>query len=229
MSVQTQACPSCGAPLKKRDSYFAIYICEYCKSNLTRTSATGDIWESLGKIPEPLVDASPLQIGTLGCFKGQNFEIVGRLQFHSEENVWNEWHAKLVPSPNSTLTLDNNTSAWIGDFMGLYTFSQVANSQDNLSSHASNNFEILAPYYQFFFQNIEYMVTNRDKGVCHTGEGELPQAVPKQQVFESIDCRSSQSHFLGIDLSGACEVYVGHIGYFAEFSFQNTRQFEGWK
>jgi Domain of unknown function (DUF4178) len=226
MDSLQQQCPSCGAPILNKRTYFAIYVCEYCQSHLCRVNADGGVWESLGKIPEPLADASPLQIGTTGEFQNKKFEIKGRLQFFSEGNTWNEWFATVLNSPHSSNSNLVNF-AWIGDFMGLYTFSSILENKTELNNLSEDNFSKLVPGKLFFLGSTEFMVLNRDEGICHTGEGELPFPVLKPEPFESIDCRSHKAEFLGINVLKPVEVYKGYCGYFADFNFKSVRNFEG--
>ncbi|MBP6279063.1 MAG: DUF4178 domain-containing protein, partial [Rhodocyclaceae bacterium] len=60
-------CPACGAPVVFKSSVSFHAVCEFCRSTLVRH---GGNLENLGKMADLLEDASPIQLGTEGNFRG---------------------------------------------------------------------------------------------------------------------------------------------------------------
>ena len=82
-------CPSCGAPVRFRGAASIVAICEFCRSTLVRQGAA---LENIGKMAEVIEDASPLQLGTEGRYKGVHFALIGRIQYRYASGSWNEWY-----------------------------------------------------------------------------------------------------------------------------------------
>ena len=80
-------CPSCGAPVRFRAAASIVAICEFCRSTLVRQGAA---LENIGTMTEVIEDASPLQLGTEGRYKGLHFALIGRIQYRYASGSWNE-------------------------------------------------------------------------------------------------------------------------------------------
>ena len=81
------SCPSCGNPVQFRRESSVYSTCDACGSILLRKNANIEL---LGKAADLQPDNTPLQVGTRGQYKGQGFEILGRIQIRQEEGFWNE-------------------------------------------------------------------------------------------------------------------------------------------
>ena len=100
-------CPSCGAPVRFRGAASIVAICEFCRSTLVRQGAA---LENIGTMTEVIEDASPLQLGTEGRYKGLHFALIGRIQYRYESGAWNEWYC----------LFDDQRTGWLSDAMGNY-------------------------------------------------------------------------------------------------------------
>ena len=83
------SCPSCGAGVTFQSTVSIMAVCEHCNSTIIRHDV--DI-EAIGKMATLQVDASPLQLGTCGDYRGAAFTVVGRIQLRFDRGLWNEWH-----------------------------------------------------------------------------------------------------------------------------------------
>src|SRR5687767_10191954 len=90
MSRLTLECPSCGGQMIFQSSLTVFAVCEYCESMVVRHDL--DL-ENLGKMAQLPPDMSPIQRGTTGNYKGQDFTVIGRLKLQWEHGYWNEWYA----------------------------------------------------------------------------------------------------------------------------------------
>ena len=60
-----------------------------------------------------LEDATPLQLGAEGVWRGTHFAVIGRLQVRWVGGSWNEWYC----------AFDDGRGGWLGEASGEYTVS----------------------------------------------------------------------------------------------------------
>lgn len=101
------ACPGCGAPVDFRSAASVSAVCSFCRSTLVRD---GEALRRIGQSAELFDDHSPLQLGVTGRLQGVTFTLVGRLQYATEQGIWNEWHA----------LFDNGRTGWLSEDNGAY-------------------------------------------------------------------------------------------------------------
>jgi hypothetical protein len=205
--VKTASCPSCGAPVGFRSAASLYAVCEYCRSTLLRH---GDDLENLGRMAELQDDPTLIRIGSEGCFRGQHFGVIGRIQLQHETGVWNEWH----------ILFDDGKGAWLSEAGGEYVVSaQVAAGAEQLPPFAE-----LQPEMAVNIAGRSFTVTDLETARCVAGQGELPFKVEAGYDVNTADLRGND-RFVTIDYSETPPlVFVGHPAAFAELNLTNLRE-----
>src|ERR1700751_3031067 len=90
MSARGSNCPNCGAPVQFKWSGAVQTACPFCKSIIVRSDL--DL-EKVGEVADLPPDPSPIQLLTEGVYKGDKFQVTGRLVYEYETGNWNEWHS----------------------------------------------------------------------------------------------------------------------------------------
>ena len=203
--MKTANCPTCGALVTFRSAASILAVCEYCRSTLIRHGA--DV-ENIGKMAELLEDASLIQIGTEGQFKGTHFAVVGRIQLQYPQGLWNEWH----------LLFDNRRSGWLSEANGDYTVTFLAKAPEPLPVLAELN-----PGMTVTLNGDPFTVTDIEHGKCIAGVGELLFKVGAGYDAPSADLRSARN-FASIDYSEETPLlFLGASVDFKDLNFANLR------
>ena len=203
--MKTASCPSCGAPVSFRSAASVYAVCEFCRSTLLRQ---GEDLENLGRMADLLEDASLIQIGTEGKFRGQHFGVIGRIQLQHESGLWNEWH----------ILFDDGRNAWLSEAGGEYVVSAQV-----VVNEAIPAFEILLPETVVTLAGRSFSVTDLETARCIAGQGELPFKVEAGYDVNTADLRS-QDRFLTIDYSETPPlVFVGHPTPYKDLNLANLR------
>ena len=198
-------CPTCGAQVIFRSVASMMAVCEYCRSTLIRRDA--DV-ENIGKMAELLEDASLIQIGTEGQYRGMHFAVIGRVQMQYAQGVWNEWH----------VLFDNQRNGWLSDANGDYTVVFLASVQEALPAFADLRVGMTVNLNQE-----PYTVTDIEQGKCIAGAGELMFKVGAGFDAPSADLRSARN-FASIDYSEAIPLlFIGASVNFGDLNFSNLR------
>ena len=202
-------CPSCGAPVVFKSSASFHCVCEFCRSTLVRH---GGNLENLGRMADLLEDASPLQLGTEGRYRGVHFAVVGRIQLRYESGLWNEWH----------LLFDDMRGGWLSDANGEYVVSFLTPPGATLPGFAT-----LMPNDELKLAGRDFIVTDLEEALCIAGEGELPFAFGAGYPAQLADLRTTgeaESAFASIDYSETPPLFfVGESLPFESFGFANLR------
>jgi hypothetical protein len=203
------ACPSCGAPVDFKSTASFHAVCGFCRSTLVRHGA--DL-ENLGRMADLLVDASPLQLGSEGRYKGVHFALIGRIQLKYEAGLWNEWH----------ILFDDQRGAWLSDANGEYVLTYLTPPSTTIPPYAE-----LPLDQSIQLASRDWVVTNREEALCIAGEGELPFAFGAGYPAELIDLRTTDDSggFASIDYSETTPLlFIGETVNFAELNLTNLRQ-----
>ena len=204
--MKTASCPSCGAPVEFKSTASLYAVCEYCRSTLLRH---GEHLEYLGWLADLLEDASLIQLGSEGKFRGVHFGVIGRIQLKHESGLWNEWH----------ILFDDGRSAWLSEAGGEY----VVNAQVAVGE-AIPAFENLQIEEAVTLAGRAFKVTNLDSARCIAGEGELPFKVDAGYDVNTADLRGGD-RFVTIDYSETPPlVFVGYPAPFKELNLTNLRE-----
>lgn len=209
--MTTAACPGCGAPLQFRWSGAIQTTCEYCRSILVRQDV--DITR-VGEVADIPDDASPIQIGTAGVYRGKAFEVIGRIVYEYAQGTWNEWH----------IVFNDSTSGWLSDAMLEYAISFLYKPEQPVPDPAS-----LAPGWTAIWKEKRYGVTSITTANYVGVEGELPFVYwdKKQAVFG--DLRTTDGGFATIDgTEHPPFVFLGEFMDFDHLHLSGLRTIEGW-
>src|SRR3989338_6727427 len=203
--MKTANCPTCGAQVTFRTVASIMAVCEYCRSTLIRS---GDDVENIGKMAELLEDASLIQLGTEGKYKGMHFAVIGRIQLQYPQGIWNEWH----------LLFDNQRSGWLSDANGDYTVTFLARVPEPLPAMDS-----LTAGMEVVLNGEPFTVTDIEHGKCIAGAGELLFKVGAGFDAPSADLRSARN-FASIDYSEEIPLlFLGASVDFPDLHFTNLR------
>lgn len=202
-------CPACGAPVVFKSSASFHGVCEFCRSTLVRH---GGNLENLGRMADLVEDASPIQIGTEGQYRGVHFAVIGRIQLRYAAGIWNEWH----------LLFDDMRGGWLSDANGEYLISFLKAPGAPLPEFAS-----LMPNDELKLAGRNFVVTDLEEAMCISGQGELPFAFGAGYPAQLVDLRTtdeSAAAFASIDYSETPPLlFVGESLPFAALTFANLR------
>ena len=174
-------CPGCGAPVEFRHAQSTHAICAYCQSTVVRD---GEVLRRVGKMAELFDDHSPLQLHARGRWQGQDFTLIGRLQYRASTGTWTEWEA----------LLDDGSMATLGEDNGSYVWSRAATLQRTEPSVLKHGVGTTVSV-----DGTGFTVTANDQAVLIAAQGELPHLPPLNQPFDMVELRSAEGEVLSID------------------------------
>ena len=201
-------CPSCGAEIGIHSATALTAVCGYCHSVLMINNRQLIKSRRRSAILE---DFSPLQIGTTGVWKGQQFVLTGRIQVHYEAGMWNEWHALFT----------NGNSGWLSEAGDRFVFTQEKTERILLEKFPPCGCIVVN------YQHLSWVISDirQIKQGRLEGEGELPLELPRRQKVHTIDLRSGK-YFMTLEYNCAAEkptIYVGEGVSLAALKLQNIR------
>ncbi len=203
--MKRATCPSCGAPVVFRSRASLYVVCDFCRSTLLRS---GEDLQNLGRMADLLDDASLLQIGSEGSFRGRQFAVIGRIQLRYGAGIWNEWH----------ILFDDGRNAWLADGAGEYVVSAQVPVHEALPA-----FEALAPEMPVMVDGRRFTVTDLKTARCISGQGELPFKVAAGYDVNTADLRG-HDRFVTLDYSeNPPLVFVGQTVGLAALQLANLR------
>ena len=209
MSQPAANCPNCGAPVKFRWSGAVQTTCEYCHSILVRRDVNLEKVGVVGDLPR---EASPVQIGTEGIYRGKPFQVVGRILYEYAGGGWNEWH----------IVLNDGTSGWLADAQLEYDVSFQTPLPEALPAG-----DQIARARQFIWSGARYEVTSVTRAHYRGVEGELPFEYWDKSDLIFADLRTADARFGTIDYSGAEPMlFLGEAVAFDDLKLTNLRQLE---
>ena len=198
-------CPSCGAPVRFRGAASIVAICEFCRSTLVRQGAA---LENIGTMTEVIEDASPLQLGTEGRYKGLHFALIGRIQYRYASGSWNEWYCMF----------DDQRTGWLSDAMGNYLITFLKRPKELPPLDA------MQPGRRVNLDGKAFEVANIERAHVVAGAGELPFKVGAGWEGVFVDLRGDGGTFATIDYSETPPLlFAGAQVPFESFKFQNLR------
>jgi hypothetical protein len=204
-------CPSCGASISFQSTYSILAVCEHCNSTIVRHDLNV---EDIGKMATLQVDASPIQIGTRGEYRGVSFSVVGRIQLRFDRGLWNEWH----------LMFGDGRSGWLGEAQGTYAVSFLEEVNAPLPG-----FEELKSRKKVVLQKRDFHVENVERARCIGGQGELPFRVAGGYDAPVADLVGEDGAFATIDYSEEHPlVFIGEYVEFDDLRLTNLREFDSW-
>lgn len=204
MSILIANCPSCGGTLEFKAGTTVVIICPFCHSAVARTDRG---LNDIGKVAEIVQSGSPLRIGLRGVWRGERFELTGRVQNrHELGGTWDEWYVSFA----------NGWLGWLAEAQGKFylTFHQKVSDSTPLPA-----FDELQPGRTIMIEVLngqKYTLIVNEKGIAEAiaAEGEIPYAfVPNQRrlfadlsgvnnVFATLDFETSPPIlFLGTEVT----------------------------
>lgn len=211
------ACPSCGAPLILRSAALPHVSCSHCQSLIRRD---GSGFCEIGKVAVLPFDVSPIQIGTVGQWDGQTFEIVGRVRWGWSDGAWNEW----------LMLCSDGSQRWLGEAMGSFI---ITAERDELL--AIPTIAIFAKGGTIARGTIvsclgtDYVAADIKRASCLGAEGELARPTPVGAMLDNVDLRSPRGAVLSVQRDEAgTMVWAGQSVALAQMAPRNLRQLDGW-
>jgi len=180
-------------------------VCSACGTLLVRQDVQV---EDLGKVAALQPDGTPLRIGTQGTWRGNTFEILGRIQVRLTEGFWNEWY----------LLYSDGREGWLGEAMGEYlvTFRQ---EQPDLP-----DYEDLTPSTVVSLGGQRLIVTQMTVSEVVSFEGELPFVMQSAYKLPSADLRGSAGQAATLDYSEEKPIlFLGEYQQASELQFRGLR------
>lgn len=205
------SCPSCGAEVRFQSSVSAFVVCAYCHSMLVRQDL--DL-KNIGIMAQLKEDASPLQIGTTGDYKGDRFSLIGRVKQVWEDGFWNEWFT----------LFESGKIGWIAEAQGFYMVSfESANGMKLPGAQEAS------PGARFLLGEDEFEVDDVKDVICEGSEGELPTTCRPGQKMTSVDLVGPRKSFANIcyEDQGA-RLFLGEYIGFDNLSFKSLKALDGW-
>ncbi len=201
-------CPSCGASIQFTFKQAVQTVCKFCQSIVVRQ---GIDLQLVGKVADPLIDSSPIQMGTEGQFGGQSFQVVGRIVYEYSGGRWNEWY----------LAFSNGTYGWLSDAQLEYAVSfpvQVAAPSQAIRGN------------QVQLGDECFIVTSFTQAHYVGVEGEMPFTTWDRTESNFADLRSANLRFATIDYTEQPPlVFTGNLVDYDDLKLRNVKQFEGWQ
>lgn len=211
MTKREVQCPSCGGAVPFKSSVSLIAVCPYCKSQVVR----GDLKvEALGKVALLQEDGSVIQLATTGTFKGDSFQVVGRVQLRFPQGFWNEWF----------LDFNGGRQGWLGEAQGLYAVSFKTDPKSPVPPFSS-----LSVGKKVTVDGEEFEIRDLRRAEYLSAEGELPFRPPLGQTIPLADCVTSGGRFATFDYSEAEPIlFLGEFAEFDSLGLQLLKEVEGW-
>lgn len=172
-------CPSCGGRIQRQNPASKSLSCPYCgqtshitggDSNLSYSRSTNNedaASETLEKVggQHLLIDyGSMFSIGMSATLHEIRFRVLGRIRISYEDGFWDEWYVE---------RFDNNTTAWIQEDDGSFTWFKYSGDTPNVKYEAIQVGSVVT-----FSNELEHVfITSKSRAVVQGGEGELPFAI----------------------------------------------------
>lgn len=202
-------CPQCGAPVQFQFAQAVQTVCTFCQSILVRHDV--DL-EAVGKVADPLVDSSPIQIGTEGVYANKPFVVVGRIVYEYDGGRWNEWHC----------VFSDSTSGWLSDAQLEYAFTILVAQGGDLPKGPSAGRQVL-------INGVNYTITSQTMARYVGVEGELPFEYWDKSNCLFVDLKTETAQFATLDYSEQYPlVFTGYQVDYDDLKLKNVKQFEGW-
>ena len=211
MTARTAPCPSCGATIEFLWSAAVQTTCAYCRSILVRHDV--DL-EKVGVVGDLPADASPIQRGTEGRWKGRAFTVVGRIIYDHARGAWNEWHLRFA----------DGGSGWLSDAQLEYAVSELVEPTRPLPEPDRARVGHVVRQ-----GDVRYIVTTVTTARYRGVEGELPFQYWDKRDVTFVDLGNEDGGFATIDYSESpALLFVGEHVRFADLGLREVRSFEGW-
>jgi len=208
---RTASCPNCGAPITFRWSAAVQTTCDYCRAILVRHDVA---LERVGEVADLPPDASPVQRGTTGAWRGRAFEVVGRIRYAYQRGRWSEWYLRFA----------DGRDGWLSDAQLEWAVTEHVPLPASLPS-----LDELYPGRVVSLGDEPFTVTTVTMARYLGVEGELPFTTWHRDVSPFVDLRTSSARFATLDGSERPPLlFVGERLPYAALALRDVRAFEGW-
>lgn len=210
------ACPACGADVPFRSGDSVTTTCGACGNLLIRKDLT---LESLGIIATLADDLTPLQIGSVGKFKGSGFSVLGRAKVEWADGGWNEWY----------VAFDSGATGWLAESQGNWAMLRALPAGDFPNCDPKT----LASGTSIKIRNIDFEVEDTRVAWVAGIQGELPKIVRPGKKYWSVDLTAPAGQggvataTLAFPETGT-EAYVGEWVEFESLHLTGLRELNGW-
>jgi hypothetical protein len=209
---RTANCPNCGAPILFIWSGAVQTTCAYCQSVLVRHDVDLERVGVAGDVPP---DASPVQRGAVGNWRGRDFTVVGRIVYAYGRGGWSEWH----------LRFNDGGGGWLSDAQLEWAISELVESPPPLP-HVS----AVRRDHPLAYAGETYVVTTLTRAHYQAVEGELPFEYWDKSEVLFADLRTPSAKFATIDYSEPTPLFfAGEFVDFDSLRMAGLRDFEGWE
>ncbi|MDA1267376.1 MAG: DUF4178 domain-containing protein [Planctomycetota bacterium] len=188
-------CGNCGADVTFSSPGTLIVVCTHCSWSSRRTDI--DL-RTIGKVAQPALIASQLQIGTSGRLGENAFTVRGQLQLDHGAGLWNEWAAED----------DEGSWLWIAEAQGqLLVFREV----EDPGLESVEDQQQLSPGKQAKFAGERWLVNEVGNGLVVAAAGEHPIAIEVGIQTSYVDLQSGERKVATLDYTrgGVPECLVG--------------------
>jgi Zn finger protein HypA/HybF involved in hydrogenase expression len=186
MSSLTAKCPSCAATVEFQKGSTIVLVCPFCRSAIARTDRG---LEDLGKVAEITESLSSLRVGLSGVWRGQHFELTGRIRkLHELGGFWDEWYA----------VFSNGWIGWLAEAQGKFylTFYQALSPENRLPGFEQLQLGQTVPQIP---SKTPLMVAEKGTATAVTAEGEIPFKFIPGATFDYADLSGEGDVFGTID------------------------------
>jgi hypothetical protein len=169
--------------------------------------------EKIGQVAELQDDLTPIQLGTTGMYKGQKFEVVGRMKVGYEEGFWNEWFTYFSAEK----------VGWLAEAQGFYAVCfPFLDSVPLIGTLHPGKAVDFGKYGIYEVEDIR-------KVKCLYSEGELPFNALQGRKSQSVDLTGFEDEMATIEIAEKeNRVFLGSYVDFDDLQFKNLRRIDGW-
>jgi hypothetical protein len=212
MTGRTASCPNCGAPVLFIWSGAVQTTCAYCQSVLVRHDVDLARVGAVGDVPP---DASPVQRGATGRWRGRGFTVVGRIVYEHARGAWSEWH----------LRFGDGGGGWLSDAQLEWAITELVEPTPSMAHSESG----LQRGDTLHHEGAIYTVTSVTRARYRGVEGELPFVYWDKAEVPFADLRTPDARFATIDYSEQPPLFfAGEFVAFDDLQMTGLREFEGW-
>jgi hypothetical protein len=176
LEVRQVHCPNCGAPLDILNARRSkTIVCGACRSQLDLTDPTLRVVADLAN--RRAVPRTPIGLGMYGEFRGQRWQVIGRIRYREDGAFWDEW----------LLMTDEGEFLWLTEGEEGFTLYDPV-----VPSEPIDPDRVLVTVT---FEGVRYAVRARGTGTVDFLEGELTWTATVGDRVRYLDAQLGQTKF----------------------------------
>jgi len=177
MNIDNLVCPTCGAPVKLKNRFVKVAVCDYCGQTLV---VQDDKLDPTGKTAKMTDYPTPFKIGRFGRLKGDEFEVIGMVRYEYDEGFWDEW----------CLNMGGDKLVWIEEDEGLFrSFERVR------IKSAIQSWEEVYPGSTITINNIDIFITEKNSAKILGAVGNLTVKRVPGTTLKYLDGTGDEKQF----------------------------------